>query len=175
MARSLLLAAVVGLLSLMLPSMAWGCKCAGALDAPPEGSPESIAAGLAGNGSVFIGRVTRMPLRALLYLQAAEYWWKTRGGRELSDEEEEKMFLRRIGFEVEVSFKGVTGPRTTVVTGWGGGDCGYPFRRGERYLVYGRELGGWRFTGICHRTKPFSKAEHEVEILKSLVAGIKAP
>src|SRR5690348_8564388 len=34
-------------------------------------------------------------------------------------------------------FKGVSSPEITVVTGNGGGDCGYPFERGKRYLVYG--------------------------------------
>lgn len=175
MTRPSLLGAVIALLFLALPSVAWGCKCAQEPGAPPEGSPEAIAAGLAAYDAVFVGKVTWMPPRVLLYLQAVQYWWKTRGGREISEEEEEWKFLRRIEFEVETPFKGVTERWAKVYTGWGGGDCGYEFRRGERYLVYSTGSGETRFTGICHETKPLSEAGREVKILKSLVAGSKAP
>lgn len=168
MNRSLLLGAVVVLLLLALPDAAGACKCARALDAPPEGSPEAVSAALAWYDVVFVGKVTRMPSRVRMYLQVARYLWKTRGDRELSDEEEDEMFLRRIRFVVETPFKGVTEKNFALDTGWANGDCGYPFRRGERYLVYATSWNGESYTGICHDTKPLSEAGGEVEILKSL-------
>lgn len=168
MNRPPLLGAVVALLLLALPDSAGACKCGRALGAPPEGSPEAVSASLEGSDFVFVGKVTRMPLRVRMYLQVARYRWKTRGDRELSEEEEDRMFLRRIRFEVETPFKGVSEPKVLVYTGWGIGDCGYDFRRGERYLVYATSWDGGAYTGICHSTKPLSEAEGEVEILKSL-------
>lgn len=168
MNRFSILGAVVALLLLALPGTSWACKCARDPDAPPEGSPEAVSASLEWADFVFTGKVTRTPSRVRLYLQAARYFWRTRGDRELSDEEEDQMFRRRIRFVVETPFKGVTGPKTMVYTGWGGGDCGCEFRRGERYLVYATDWDGLPYTGICHGTKPLSEAGGEVEILKSL-------
>lgn len=175
MTRLPLLGAVVSLLFLTFPSVAWGCKCAQVTGAPPKGSLEAVTAGLASYDVVFVGKVTRMPSRVRMYLQYAQYFWKTRGDRELSEEEDDKMFRRRIRFIVETPFKGVTGARTSVYTGWGIGDCGYHFRRGERYLVYAMSWDDWPYTGICHATKPLAEAGREMEILESLVAGSKAP
>lgn len=166
MNRSLILGAVVTLLLLVLPGAASACKCARKLDAPPEGSPEAVSASFAWSDVVFVGKVTRMSSRVRMYLQVAKYLWKTRGDRELSDEEEDRMFLRRIRFRVETPFKGVTEKNFALDTGWANGDCGYPFRRGERYLVYAKSWNGGAYTGICHATKPLSEAG-EIEILKS--------
>lgn len=171
MNRSLILGAVFTLLLLTLPNAAWACKCARALDAPPEGSPEAVSASLEGSDFVFTGKVTRIPSRIRMYLQIARYRWKTRGDRELSEEEEDRMFLRCIRFVVETPFKGVTEKNFEIDTGWGTGDCGYDFRRGERYLVYATRWDGGAYTGICHATKPLSEAGGEVEILRSLDRG----
>jgi len=54
-----------------------------------------------------------------------------------------------------------------VVTGWGGGDCGYEFHEGVEYLVYGythREKGRL-YTGICQRTRLLSEAAEDLEYL----------
>jgi hypothetical protein len=39
-------------------------------------------------------------------------------------------------FIVEEAFKGISQAEVEVVTGGGGGDCGYPFQDGQQYLVY---------------------------------------
>lgn len=61
---------------------------------------------------------------------------------------------------------------TTIRTGFGGGDCGFPFRKGERYLVYayGKE-DGTLSTGICSRTRHISVADDDLEELKYLMLG----
>jgi hypothetical protein len=51
------------------------------------------------------------------------------------------------------------------MTGAGGGDCGYDFRRGERYLVFTHEQRGALWTGICSRTKPLSAAKEDLAYL----------
>ena len=39
-------------------------------------------------------------------------------------------------FTVERALRGLEGASAGVTTGTGGGDCGYAFKAGERYLVY---------------------------------------
>src|SRR5262245_28995952 len=45
-------------------------------------------------------------------------------------------YRRLVLFAIEDAFRGVQGTVAEVVTGTGGGDCGYNFKQGERYLVY---------------------------------------
>jgi hypothetical protein len=65
---------------------------------------------------------------------------------------------RRYEFKVEESLKGKLNSNVEVFTGRGGGDCGYNFEIGGKYLVYAggsqEELG----TSICTRTKPYDFA-----------------
>jgi hypothetical protein len=60
-------------------------------------------------------------------------------------------------FEVEQRYKGLLSSRVAVRTGMGRGDCGWPFRVGERYLVYayGEET---LETNICTRTTTLDRA-----------------
>lgn len=62
----------------------------------------------------------------------------------------------------------------TIETGLGGGDCGYDFKEGERYLVYAYENKGRIITTICSRTRPLSKALDDIAILRESKAGGKA-
>ncbi len=80
-------------------------------------------------------------------------------------------------FSVSSVWKGVARSHVTVVTGMGGGDCGYSFNLGDTYLVYAYSshpgspvfyLGNIRVelpissqqfgTSICTRTAPLSLA-----------------
>ncbi|HVG01019.1 MAG TPA: hypothetical protein VND68_14360 [Chloroflexia bacterium] len=80
-------------------------------------------------------------------------------------------------FSVLSVWKGVSRRQVTVLTGMGGGDCGYIFTAGDTYLVYARSsypggpvfslgnlrvelpVGAQQFgTGICTRTAPFAQA-----------------
>jgi 5-hydroxyisourate hydrolase-like protein (transthyretin family) len=75
-------------------------------------------------------------------------------------------------FTVVQSFLGVEGTEVEVMTGRGGGDCGYGFARGETYLVYayGGGEGKPLSTGICTRTKPVAAAAEDLEFLRGLPA-----
>lgn len=61
-------------------------------------------------------------------------------------------------FDVQQNFLGVAvGKKITVHTGFGFGDCGIPFEKGETYLVYAYESEGNLKTGICSRTRHISR------------------
>ena len=55
-----------------------------------------------------------------------------------------------VHFTVEEGFRGggVAGSQIVVDTGLGGGDCGYPFVPGTRYLVYASVHGGSLYAAI---------------------------
>jgi len=73
-----------------------------------------------------------------------------------------------VKFTVEQSYLGVEGTEVEVFTGFGGGDCGYEFKIGERYLVYAYRDRIRLITGICTRTKPFAQATEDLAFLGNL-------
>jgi hypothetical protein len=75
-----------------------------------------------------------------------------------------------VHFTVEESFRGagVLGSLIVVDTGLGGGDCGYPFVPGTRYLVYASVHGGRLYAGICGETKPAVMAEGVLRELRAM-------
>jgi len=77
---------------------------------------------------------------------------------------------REVKFSVEESFKGLGSTEALVFTGWGGGDCGYPFRTGQQYLVYAYkdEKDGRLGTSICSRTRQLSEAKEDLAYLRGL-------
>lgn len=67
------------------------------------------------------------------------------------------------------------GERVELVTGSGGGDCGFPFMTGETYLVYASETERGPLTaGICTRTRPFKGSDEELAILGPPVRVVSA-
>jgi 5-hydroxyisourate hydrolase-like protein (transthyretin family) len=77
--------------------------------------------------------------------------------------------------EVAEAFLGMEGRprRIEVRTGMGGGDCGYPFERGQRYVVYAdRETDGALVVSLCSRTAPVDRAGADLAYLRGLA---KAP
>lgn len=80
-----------------------------------------------------------------------------------------QMVLVRLS--LDKSYRGdLKGSKVEVVTGAGGGDCGYEFHTGERYLVYAyREEKSKRLeTSICSRTRSLSEAAEDLEYFRSL-------
>jgi protocatechuate 3,4-dioxygenase beta subunit len=71
-------------------------------------------------------------------------------------------------FAVEQSYSGVPGTQVEVSTGHGGGDCGYQFQAGRRYLVYAYGDKNGLSTSICSRTKPFEIAREDLAFLGGL-------
>jgi protocatechuate 3,4-dioxygenase beta subunit len=77
---------------------------------------------------------------------------------------------RLVRFAVSEAFRGVSGASAETITGRGGGDCGYPFKVGESYLVYAyRPPNDDRlYAGICSRTGPLSEASEDLEYIRYL-------
>lgn len=73
-----------------------------------------------------------------------------------------------VTMEVQGSWKGITSRQVDVRTGFGGGDCGYPFLRDGVYLVYA--YGGAKTigTGICTGTSLLSMAASDLFYLRTL-------
>jgi hypothetical protein len=121
-------------------------------------SAESVAASLARNDAVFVGRVVHigrlnMPTRAkpLTFYPA---------------------FMTVL--DVESSWKGVASNRTTVFSGTGWSDCGFVFEKGERYLVLAAVSGvfvpGALNTSRCEYTRPAAEAGSVLALLGKPVA-----
>jgi len=83
-----------------------------------------------------------------------------------------KEFIPFIGKKAQVkvleSFNNMTAKELVVETGLGGGDCGFNFKEGEKYLIYAHEYKGRILTSICSRTQLLTTAQEEVEILREL-------
>jgi hypothetical protein len=79
-----------------------------------------------------------------------------------------------MGYEVHFSsveiLRGKIKPdeATTLYTGRGGGDCGYPFVVGERYVVYAVNLQGHLATAICTQTAPAATMSATIRELRKL-------
>jgi hypothetical protein len=88
--------------------------------------------------------------------------------RKESDREDFNWTPRAFKFSVEQAYLGVAGTEIEVSTGYGGGDCGYQFKLGQRYLVYAYRYKDRLNTGICTRTKPFTSANEDLAFLGTL-------
>jgi len=56
-----------------------------------------------------------------------------------------------------------------IVTGMGGGDCGYAFQSGVDYIVYAYKNSEGRLeTGICSRTRPLTQAAEDIAYLRAV-------
>ncbi len=59
-----------------------------------------------------------------------------------------------------------------IVTGMGGGDCGYSYRSGVAYVIYARKNSEGRpETGICSRTRPLTEAVEDVAYIHSVATA----
>jgi hypothetical protein len=68
-------------------------------------------------------------------------------------------------FSLDYVWKGDLVDTATVFTGSGGGDCSFPFERGERYVVYAYEYDGRLIANLCSRTTTLEHAAEDLEIL----------
>lgn len=80
-------------------------------------------------------------------------------------------------FEVEEAFSGVSGSEEVVRGGVGGGECGYPFEVGSRYLVYARRSspGARLSSGKCGPTVPIGRAGDDLAYARRRIAGEPVP
>jgi len=82
-------------------------------------------------------------------------------------------------FQVRVieSFRGTekAGDIVGIRTGFGGGDCGYRFEIGVKYLIDASRNGDGFITGICSLTAPLQDSEVELRSLHRLAVGQRLP
>lgn len=79
---------------------------------------------------------------------------------------------RVVRFTVSGDHRGNVGPTAEVMTGRGGGDCGYAFELNQDYLVYAyKGSDGLLSTGICSATKPLDKAIDDIQYIGSLTSA----
>ena len=78
--------------------------------------------------------------------------------------------MRSVRLSLDDSFRGVEGAEVEVMTGFGGGDCGFGFRQTQQYLVFAHrnEKDGKLYTGICTRTKAVSEADKDLAYIRGL-------
>jgi hypothetical protein len=79
---------------------------------------------------------------------------------------------RLVRFSVQRGFINAPSGTAEIVTGLGGGDCGYAFKTGVQYLVYAwkNPSSGRLGTGICSRTKALADAAEDLRYLTSIQA-----
>ncbi|HEV2665971.1 MAG TPA: carboxypeptidase-like regulatory domain-containing protein, partial [Blastocatellia bacterium] len=77
---------------------------------------------------------------------------------------------RSVNFAVEEAFRGIQAAAAEVITGWGGGDCGFGFKRGERYLVYTytNPQDNKLYTSICQRPRALPEGGEDLQYIRGL-------
>lgn len=73
---------------------------------------------------------------------------------------------RLVTFLISRTYRGAEQPRATVMTGLGGGDCGFDFETGEDYLVFATAAGSGLFTSICSPTELLEYADSALRFLR---------
>jgi len=76
-----------------------------------------------------------------------------------------------VRFSIEQAFKGIAGDEVEIVTGISGGDCGYYFKDGERYVVYAISSGRDKsrlYSGFCNRIKLVAEAEEDFAYFRAI-------
>lgn len=149
---NVLLAAVI---TFSFGSSVLACSCAG------PGLPHEQFASAA---VVFEGEVLRINDRLNVFRKAWTYILLM-----MDREPSEKHYGFEVQFEVSRMWRGPGMSKLRIFTGRGGGDCGYPFKVGERYLVYayGNPDEGW-YAHICSRTRVAANATEDFAYLTKL-------
>src|SRR5712664_1472 len=139
------------------PVPAFACKCAAPLpDAVP---PRLSAEAMRRTDVVFEGKV-----------QSVELKWKlvtAKIGEVIPADIEEGEPRTQVTFEVLRNYSEIEQKHFQVRTGLGGGDCGFPFEVGEKYLVDAdKDESGDFSTGICSQTGLLADRQVEVAYLR---------
>lgn len=91
------------------------------------------------------------------------------GSRTINVKDGEFTFpMRLVRLTVEQPLRGMKSTEVEVRTGMGGGDCGYEFRLGQRYLVYAHWQDEQLTTSICTRTRLLSEAADDLAFIRAV-------
>ncbi len=146
------------LIVITLPRL-WGCSCLG------SGTP-CDAAGRA--SAAFIGTVLEITARPVVLGTTG-----TLLGRRTAGDGPTPLPrpLRKIRIQIHEVLSGIDPAQgeIEVLTGQGGGDCGYPFQTGTDYVIYAyNNAGGSLETGICSRTQPLASAAEDLSYFRAM-------
>lgn len=140
----------------LVPRTAHACSCV-----MPPGPEEALET----YDAVFVGRVHDVRMIE----------------RTFPDEEPSSplstIYMNEVRVAVETVWKGELGGAATILTGMGGGDCGYSFERARSYLVYAGidPETGIVGTSICSPTKPLDQADEDIAVLDTLAEPYEPP
>jgi hypothetical protein len=143
----------LAILSLFAPTAVFACKC---VPPPPYiNTPRAIAEWHFQHASlVFSGRVETLELK----------------GWPIHPEPGKTLLFEPVivaTFSHVYSYRGDSKNQFVVRTGLGAGDCGFPFRVGESYLVDAQvDESGNLQTGICSGSTDLKSAETEIRFLR---------
>src|SRR5438067_2996451 len=78
--------------------------------------------------------------------------------------------MRAVRLSIDQAFRGIEDAEVEVLTGFGGGDCGFGFRQTEQYLVYAyrSERDQKLYTSICSRTRLLADAKADLAYIRGL-------
>lgn len=147
------------IISLGLSSeVAFACSCV----PPPPGikTPRELAEWRTqGVSAIFEGTVQGLEIKSQLLEASA--------GDVVPANLEETTPVMQVSFSVSRSYRGVQQQNVQVETGLGGGDCGFRFEKGKRYLVYAYKNDSGRLsTGICTATALLDESQANIAYLR---------
>jgi hypothetical protein len=145
----------------------WGCSCAG-------GSTPCSAAGSA--AAAFTGAVVSIAdsPASVITPEAGPTQARRPAARVAGNPAPLPRPLRTIRIRIGEVLAGVEPGREEIeiLTGYGGGDCGYPFQTGAEYVLYAYKNSDGRLeTGICSRTRPLAEAGDDVAYFHSMASA----
>ena len=138
------------------------CEACSCLPRPP------VLEAVEGSRAVFRGKVLRIDDQLNLPKQA---WMAIRLGATTLfgatyPDFSPRSYGKRVWFEVDGVWKGDVSRTVALFNDRTSGECGYPFRVNESYLVYVYPLRDiWADTGWCTRTKRTADAAEDLAIL----------
>lgn len=126
--------------------------------------PDDMKHDFDGSDAVFVGKVIYSDRSLMLAWLPVKYklasWI-----RQESDGLPQLRDQVGVTFRVRGSWKGVSDELITVASGYDMGDCGYPFKVGQEFLVFAsREDRQWS-ASKCSRTKPVTQAAADIRQL----------
>jgi hypothetical protein len=136
----------------------FGCKC---VSPPPDvKSAQGLAQWTASHGdAIFEGTVQSVELK--WHLLDAKV-----GDLTPADLEQDPPVMQ-VSFEATRTYRGAQRKNIQLRTGLGGGDCGFPFEVGKKYLVYAfADASGQLSTGICSGTALLEESQANLSYLR---------
>ncbi len=108
-------------------------------------------------------------------IQTCGYYWNSENifiGLAEKVEIDNKVGSMKVTFSVEKSIRGTNEKTVEVFTSPSTASCGYPFKQGERYFVYGRKGDNGKFhESLCGPTTLLKDAEDDLEYAKDIEEG----